>query len=186
MSHIVHCRICKKEIDLDASSNWIMPATNWYYHPQCYDDWIQRKAERALSAERSSSEWFDLLKEYLYRDIKLPGIDWPKITSQWNNFLKTRNFTPKGMYFAIIYFYEVQHGNAEMAKGGIGIVPNIYLESAQYWANLEAKRKGTLEGIVKQMLMRQNRPVWNVTDMARRNAPKLKYNLDDIGEEESQ
>ena len=185
MPHIVHCRICKREIDIDASHEWIMPSTNWYYHPNCYESRIKQKGERAVSVERTSDEWFSLLKDYIYRDIKIPGLDWSKVSSQWKNFLKTKNFTPKGIYFAVLYFYEVQHGNVELAKGGIGIVSNIYNESAQYWANLENKRKGTLENIVKQMAARQNRPILNVVDVARRNAPKLKFSLDDIGEEEN-
>lgn len=184
MAHIVHCRVCKKEIDIDSSHNWVMPSTNWYYHTTCYENWIKQKGERALTAERTTDEWFALLKDYVYRDIKMPGLDWQKITSQWRNYLKTKNFTPKGVYFAVIYFYEVQHGNAELAKGGIGIVSNIYYESAQYWSNLEAKRKGTLEGIVKQIAARQNRAILNVVDTARRNAPKLKFNLEDVGEDE--
>ena len=86
-------------------------------------------------------------------------------------------------YFAVIYFYEVQHGNAELAKGGIGIVSNIYNESAQYWSNLEMKRKGTLEDIVKQMTARLNRPIVSIKDTNRRNTSRIKYNLDDIGDD---
>ena len=182
MAHIVHCRVCKQKIDLDSSHDWVMPATNWYYHSKCYADWIKRKGERALSVERTEEEWFSLLKDYVYRDIKLPGIDWAKITSQWNNFLKTKKFTPKGIYFAVIYFYEVQHGNAEMAKGGIGIVSNIYYDSAQYWSNLEVKRKGILEEVVQQIAIRQNRPILTIKEPNKaRN--RLKYSLDDILEE---
>lgn len=184
MAHIVHCRVCKQKIDIDSSHNWIMPSTNWYYHPKCYEDWIMSKRERALSVERSEEDWFTLLKEYIYRDVKLPGIDWTKVNSQWKNFLKAKKFTPKGIYFAVIYFYEVQHGNAELAKGGIGIVGSIYYESAQYWANLETKRKGVLDDIVRQMEARRQRPVINVADVARRNGPRIKFSLDDIGEDE--
>ena len=122
MAHIVKCRVCKREIDIDAAHDWIMPSTNYYYHAQCYDDWIKSKSERAVSVERSEEDWFTLLKDYIWRDIKLPNIDWAKVSSQWKNFLKTKNFTPKGIYFAVIYFYEIQHGNVELAKGGIGIV----------------------------------------------------------------
>ena len=71
-----------------------------------------------------------------------------------------------------------------MAKGGIGIVGSIYYESAQYWANLETKRKGVLDDIVRQMEARRQRPVINVADVARRNGPRIKFSLDDIGEDE--
>lgn len=179
MAHIIHCRICKREIDTDLETNWVMPSTNYYYHSKCYTDWIQRKVARAVTAERCEEDWYDLLKEYVWRDIKLPNINWTKVASQWKNFLKTNKYTPKGIYFAIIYFYEVLHGDAEQAKGGIGIVPSIYYESAQYWANLEAKRQGTLDNVVKQITARQLRPIMNISDLNRRNFKRQKYNLDD-------
>ena len=183
MAHIIHCRVCKQPIDIDSSHDWMMPATNWYYHPKCYQDWIARKGERSVAVDRQEQEWFELLKDYLWRDLKMPGITWQKITSQWRNYLSSTKYTPKGIYFAVIFFYEVQHGNAEMAKGGIGIVSSIYNDSAEYWSNLEHKRKGTLENILKQMAARVNRPTIAVQDTERRNAPRLKYSLDDIGDD---
>lgn len=180
MAHIVHCRVCKKEIDIDSAHDWVMPSTNYYYHTVCYDDWIARKGNRAITVDRSKQDWYDLLKDYLWRDLKMPGINWAKISNQWDSFINTKKYTPKGVYFAVIYFYEVQHGKVELAKGGIGIVSNIYLESAEYWSNLEAKRKGTLEDIVKQIAARTNRPVLNINSMNRRNTGRQKYNLDDV------
>lgn len=185
MAHIVHCRVCKQEIDIDSSQDWMMPSTNWYYHPKCYQDWIARKGDRSITVDRQEQDWFDLLKDYLWRDLKMPGIDWQKVHSQWKNYLNSKNYTPKGIYFAVIYFYEVQHGNADMAKGGIGIVANIYNDSAHYWSNLEHKRKGTLEDIIKQMAARVNRPVMTILDANRRNTSRLKYNLDDVGDGEN-
>lgn len=185
MAHIVHCRVCKQAIDIDSSHNWMMPATNWYYHPSCYQDWIARKGDRSIVVDRQEQDWYDLLKDYLWRDLKMPGIDWQKISSQWRNYLSSKKYTPKGVYFAVIYFYEVQHGNVELAKGGIGIVNSVYNDSAEYWSNLERKRKGTLEDIVKQMAARVNRPVISVLDSNRRNTSRAKYNLDDVGDEDN-
>ena len=183
MAHKVKCRVCKQYFDTDATTDWVCPSTNWYYHTKCYADWVKRKGERALDTERTDDEWFELLKDYIWRDIKIPGIDWSKVTSQWKNFLKTRKFTPKGIYFAVIYFYEVQRGNPTLAKGGIGIVANIYNESAEYWSNLETKRRGTLEKVVQQITARTQRPTINVSDVNRRNTARIKYNLDDVMED---
>lgn len=182
MAHIVHCRVCKKEIDIDSSHDWILPSTNWYYHPNCYQDWIARKGDRSILVNRNENDWYELLKDYLWRDLKMPGLDWQKVTSQWKNFINSKKYTPKGIYFAVIYFYEVQHGNVELAKGGIGIVSSIYHDSAEYWSNLEQKRKGTLDDIVKQMAARLQRPILTVQDTHRRNTSRIKYNLNDIGE----
>jgi hypothetical protein len=183
MAHEVVCRVCKKKIDIDVATDWVMPSKNWYYHVKCYNDWLKRKGERSLNIERTEDEWFELLKDYIWRDIKLPDINWTKVTSQWKNFLR-QQYTPKGMYFAILYFYEVQHNNREASKGGIGIIPNIYYESAQYWSNLEQKRAGVLEDIVKQMAARINRPVLSLRNSNNRNTIKPKYSLDDIGGED--
>lgn len=180
MAHIVHCRICKREIDIDSSHDWIMPSKHWYYHPDCYRDWIQRKSERNLMIERNEEDWFNLLKDYIYRDIKMPDVDWSKVSSQWKNFLKTKHFTPKGIYFAILYFYEVQHGNVEMSKGGIGIVSNIYKESAEYWTNLELRRRGTLDNIVKQMATRANRASLIIQEAKNPKSARIKYDLKDF------
>jgi len=180
MAHIVHCRVCKHAIDIDSSREWIMPSVNWYYHPQCYKDWIQQKADRALTVERNENDWYDLLKDYLYKDLKMPGIDWSKIHSQWENYLRTKKFTPKGIYFAILYFYEVQHGNVELSKGGIGIVNSIYNDSATYWTNLELKRRGTLDNIVKQMSARAARTVLTLEDKRNGRQGRIKYNLEDF------
>ena len=179
MSHIVHCRVCKREMDIDATTDWMMPSTNYYYHTKCYASWIKKRGERAVTVDRPEDEWFDMLKDYLWKDLKLPGLDWAKIHSQWKNFVKNK-YTPKGIYFAVIYFYEISHGDPSKAKGGIGIVSSVYNDSKEYWSNLEIKREGTLEGIIQQIATRQNRPIRTVRDTTRRNVPRLKYRLDDI------
>ena len=94
--------------------------------------------------------------------------------------LKVPGRRSKGIYFAVIYFYEISHGDPSKAKGGIGIVSSVYNDSKEYWSNLEIKREGTLEGIIQQIATRQNRPVRTVRDTTRRNVPRLKYRLDDI------
>ena len=181
--HIVHCCVCHQEMDINSATDWMKPVTNRYYHIKCYEDWVARKADRSLIANRDDDEWFALLKDYVYKDIKLPMINWAKIQTQWNNFVKTVG-TPKGIYFAVIYYYEVLHGDAAAAKGGIGIVKNIYNESAAYWRKLEEKREGTLAGIVEQMKARANRPTVTYNDINRRNAPRIKYKLSEIGDDD--
>jgi hypothetical protein len=87
--------------------------------------------------------------------------------------------TPKGIFFAIKYFFEIQKADKEKAKGGIGIVPMIYKESAEYWINLEQKKVGTMEGIIEQMRQRVAREVKTVPKKEK-NKNKNRFNLDDI------
>ena len=184
MPHIVHCRICHQPINRDIPGDWMRPSTNYYYHIKCYDDWVGRKKERAVDAERTDDEWFDLLKDYIYRDIKLPNIDWNKVVSQWKNFIRLKKYTPKGMYFAVIYFYEVRGNKTEGAQGGIGIIPSIYNDAAEYWVAREKKQKGVLEEIVRQMEARRNRNTLTINEKPKSTTKKIKFSLDDIGVEE--
>ena len=40
---MVHCRICKGEIDRDNQRDWMMPQEKWYYHIACYEDFAKKK-----------------------------------------------------------------------------------------------------------------------------------------------
>ena len=115
---LVHCRVCKKEIDRQNETGWIMPVNKFYYHEKCYADWVEKKDD--LHAKASDNEWYEAMIYYLSHVIKAE-IDYKKTTSQWKSFLK-QNKTAKGVYFAIRYFYDVQHGDKTKCQGGIGIV----------------------------------------------------------------
>ena len=46
VKHIVHCRYCKKEIDIDSAErdiDYVMPSKGWYYHKECWDKWQQER-----------------------------------------------------------------------------------------------------------------------------------------------
>ena len=88
--------------------------------------------------------------------------------------------TPKGIYFAVRYYYDVLKGDVNKAQGGIGIVLNIYNDSAQYWVDLENKKEGTLEAIIKQIKEREARPVKMIQKPTKDNKPKAKWSLDNI------
>ena len=97
----VHCRVCKKEIDRQNETGWIMPVNKFYYHEACYKDWVEKKDD--LHAKATDNEWYEAMLYYLSHVIKAE-IDYKKTTSQWKTFLK-QNKTAKGIYFAIKYFY---------------------------------------------------------------------------------
>lgn len=184
MGSVKECRFCHQKIDIEADRNWIVPGgKGWYYHIQCYDDWVKRKNDRILTENYSADEWLDLVKDYLWRDIKLPNINWSKIIKQWKSFL-SKDYKAKGMYLTLLYMYEVEHCDKEAAQGGIGLIPFKYEEAGAYWYNMEQKRQGAVEGIIKQMAAQAERPVLKIKDTARRNSPRPKFTLDDIGDDE--
>lgn len=94
------------------------------YHPVCCHAVIER----------------DELYSYICQlfGFKAPG---PTVLSQINNFFtKYKNWTYKGIYNALVYFYEVKKGSKERANNAIGIVPYVYDEAQEYFVNLAAKQ----------------------------------------------
>ena len=175
--HIIHCRVCKQEFDTE-KEEYVLVGKQSYYHKKCYDDWVS-----TINNPRKSGD-ADFYKEavidYLYRDVKM-SIDFVKLNKQWDSFIKPeRKMTPKGIFFAVKYHFEVQKGNVEKSLGGIGIVPHIYNDSKEYWSNLEARKEGTIEAIIAQIKERQERPVSIITKRKTEKKNKSKWSLDDI------
>lgn len=176
MAHMVTCRICKKRFDTETEET-VLIGQKSYYHKSCYDEWKGSK-DNAGARNQDENFWYEAMVDYLYRDVKLGDIDFSKIYSQWKAFIK-KGSTPKGIYFAIRYFYDVMHGDREKALGGIGIVPSIYNQSAEYWVDRENKKEGTLEAIIAQIKERDNREVKVITKKEQKKN-KTKWSLDEI------
>lgn len=177
MAHTVQCRLCKTKFDTEKEPTVIVGKKS-YYHQRCYEEWI--KTRNVASAAKGDEDfWKESVIDYLYRDVKM-SMDFSKINSQWEHFTKPEsNMTPKGIYFALKYYYEVQKGDKEKALGGIGIVKNIYKDSAQYWTELEQRKAGTIEAIIEQIKTREARPVRIIPKKAEKK-DKSKFSLDEI------
>lgn len=182
MAHKVKCRGCGEYFDTDKMSldDWIMPTPRHYWHTKCYVDWKNNRVNIHVTGK--PDEWYlSQLTEYLYQDLKI-AVDFPKLSSQWKNFLtsKKKEMTAKGIYFAMRYFYDVKHGDPLKAQGGIGIVPNIYNEAAEYWIRREREQEGTIAAIIQQMEERAARPAVQIKQKASKKKDKSKWSLDDI------
>lgn len=177
MAHYVQCRLCKTRFDAE-KEEYVLVGKRSYYHKSCYEDWVHGRNNAKTVANEDF--WKESVIDYLYRDVKM-SIDFQKFTSQWNNFIKPeKKMTPKGIYFAVRYYYSVSNGDKEKALGGIGIVPSIYKESAQYWTDLETRKTGTIEAIIEQIKQRQDRPVQTITKKEVQKKDKARFKLDDI------
>lgn len=171
------CRLCKKRFNTDIEDA-ILIGKKSYYHKSCYEDWKKNKDN--AKGSMSSDFWYEALVDYLYRDVKV-SLDFFKIKSQWDTFTKpSYKMTPKGIYFAIRYFYDVQRGDPSKAQGGIGIVKSIYSEAAQYWVDRENKKEGTLEAIIAQIQVREARPVKKIVQGTDEKKDKSKWSLEDV------
>lgn len=178
--HIVKCRICHQSFDTEQldKKDWVMPNPRCYYHTSCYEDWKVNK-DNVKASNKDIVFWYESLVDYLYRDVKM-SINFAKLKNQWENFTKPNKYTPKGVYFAIRYYYDVLHGDAEKAQGGIGIVNSIYSDAAQYWVDLENKKSGTIDAIIKQIEERKARPVQKIVKTQVETKDKTKWKLEDV------
>lgn len=177
MAHIVKCRICKQHFDTE-KSDYALVGKRSYYHKSCYENWVRERNNP--KADGDNDFWYESIVDYLYRDVKM-SIDFPKLDNQWKSFTKPeKKMTPKGIYFAVRYYYNVVNGDKEKALGGIGIVPSVYKDSAQYWTDLEMRKAGTIDAIVEQIRARQDRQVQTITRHQTPKKDKAKFSLDDV------
>jgi hypothetical protein len=179
----VKCRYCHGTIDRVTGIegiDWVMRSRNWYYHKKCFDTWKAEVAD-AKHANLTEEQWFDQAWEYLTKYIKL-DLNYGKTRSQWASFISKRKYPAKGMYFALLYFYDVLNGDPMQSKGGIGIIPHIYDDSRAYWYQREEKERGIVEKLTKQL---QEKEAWEQTRKIIRTEPKKEnrrklLSLDDI------
>lgn len=177
MSHEVQCRLCKTRFDTE-TEDFVKIGQRSYYHKECYENWINGR--NSVKTRGDDDFWYESVVDYLYRDVKM-SIDFAKLNSQWNSFIKPeKKMTPKGIYFAVRYYYAVANGNKEKALGGIGIVPSIYKESAQYWTDLETRKTGTIDAIIAQIKSRQERPVQIITKKEIKKKNKARFDLNQV------
>lgn len=175
MSHIVMCRLCKKRFDTDLEET-VVKGQKSYYHKRCYEEWVENKSVRG---HMDNEYWYEAVIDYLYRDVKM-SVDFMKIRSQWENFLKPgKKMTPKGIYFTIRYFYEIEKGDPAKAQGGIGIVQSLYPKATQYWHDMEVRKSGTIDAIIEQINNRKNREV-KVIKQKTETKQKSRWNLDNL------
>ena len=176
---IVHCRICHQEINKATEKenvDWIMPSNRYYYHVKCYKDW--KRIGTDVQAVADQQLWYDSLKEYLAKDLKM-NVNYSKLDSQWNNFLK-KGKTPKGIYFSVKYFYDITHGDPKKSEGGIGIVQYIYEEAAKYWQTNVAKLNEIAVKIQEQLYNRENQQKKIITAEPQPRSKKKAVSLDVI------
>lgn len=183
---LLQCRICKRR-DIDKSTQQedidYIRHGNCYWHKECYEERERRRKKIDIHDENSDSFWKDAAYNYLKREIKI------EVTNifflQWEQYMKSTNpfYSAKGIYFALLYFYEIKKGNKDKSNGGIGIVPYIYEESRTYWYGREKKQQGIVADIERQMREAEHRQKKVVTKKSIQPR-KFEVNLDAIEEME--
>lgn len=66
---------------------------------------------------------------------------------QIQKYAAENQFTYTGMLKSLRYFYEIKHGDKAKANGGIGIIPYIYSEAAEYYYHIWLAQQENIERI---------------------------------------
>jgi len=142
MAHIVHCRVCKQEMDLKLlieSIEWIQPSKGWYYHTKCYTEWKAAK-------EQTDDNWILKIYDLLARDLKVK-YDYHQCEAQRKKHINNR-MTNKGIYYTLYWHFLIKGARWE-PKYGLGIIPLIYKEATSYWTTKENATAGILDQIAR-------------------------------------
>ena len=176
------CRCCHiKDINKETMvefEDWIMPKKGVYYHMKCYQE------KPSIEANNKSNDyWLDKIWAYLKIDARIPNLDYSKIKRQFFLYIKNGEYTAKGIYFSLVYLYDYKKANKEKAEGGIGIVPYVYKEAGDFWAEKYQKDNTILEAVARQIEERQERIKLKIKKKKKVDK-KSRFNFNDIGEEE--
>ena len=115
--HLVKCLVCGQTFDANVEP-YKMKGRR-YIHLNC-------------KLDEDKDKLINYIKQLFNYDV-LPA----KVNRQLQKYIKENAYTYSGIYDALVYWYEVKHGDIEKANGGIGIVEYIYEESHKYWQSIE-------------------------------------------------
>ena len=139
-AHMVKCLFCGKVFDAQESGKdiiWYKPRNNRYAHIECGK---QKEAEKTQD-EKDYERLYYYVKEQQKNNFDY--IKFKKIVEAWH---KDYNFTYNGMYYSLIYFYEVKKNSKQkFIDGSIGIIPFVYKDAENYYYNIyiASQRAGT-------------------------------------------
>ena len=130
----------------------------------------------------NDEEYKKLIYSYLTHDLKVEYQYW--MCEQQMTKMVKEGRTLRGILFALKYFYGIRHGDWLKGHGGLGIIPFVYDEAAQYWTNREAREQGIIEGIERQMreAAKQHKTVVAQKKVTRRK--KINFSLDEEEEDD--
>ena len=118
----VKCPVCGQMFMKDEIPN--KHFKNRYYHIDCFE-----KVNKN-----------EIVKEKIYEKMRRllgDSFNQNRIAAQIKKYTTENNYSIVGIYRALCYWYDVKNSDPSRAKGGIGIVPFIYQDAADYYAQLE-------------------------------------------------
>jgi len=183
MSHIVKCRWCGDFFDTDKilEDEWIMPTKGQYYHHDC---WLEKQTPGVIRPTPKESNddkeyWRQCIFDLIRRDLK-GECNYSRISLQMGQYKqKYKDWTYKGMFYALKWFYDIEHNDWKKANGAIGILPYIYYRGTEYWRQRERQESGIVAQIEKQILKRieieQNQTEFKYVQRERKKAAAVNF-----------
>lgn len=154
----VICQVCRQGIN--KLTDDFVKRNNGYVHKSCITE-----------DEMDKLELCNYISEIFH--LKSPG---PANLSMIKKYHTENNYSYKSMYYALKYYFEIQHGSVEKAHERIGILPYIYDDAKKYYKKLESEQNSILINVGKQLTKEESTVVIKV-------APKTKnrtINLEDL------
>ena len=130
-AHIVKCLYCGKSFDAQPDGEdtiWFKPRSNRYAHIECGKQHEANKTQE----EKDYETLYKYIKEQQKENFDY--IKFQKIVETWK---KDYGFTYNGMYYTLVYFYEVKKNSKQkFVDGSIGIIPFVYKDAQKYYYDI--------------------------------------------------
>lgn len=123
MAHYVKCLYCGEQFDRD-KVEYIQVSARRYAHPACVKNHNDNKTQEEKDLEQ--------LEQYIMKLFDEPFVN-ARIRKQIKDYQKEYKYTYLGMYKTLVYWYEIKGNSTEKANGGIGIIPFVYKQAAEYY-----------------------------------------------------
>lgn len=184
-TNLVTCRFCgKKDINRNTQEEgvvWCQTSPRFYYHIDCYEKQlagIEKKRKKEITEEQIPDAWLESVYYYLQQDLKIV-CNYAKLYKEWKRLIQ-KGRTPKGIYFALKYFYDVKHGDTSKSGGSIGIVDYIYDEAKNYWENIEIRNNGIVDKLEQEAQKNKIKlSVAKIEYFSNKKKKQAKYTMED-------
>lgn len=139
-------------------------------------------SEENLLLSKTLNDDRDALWYYIYRLFGQHSDDKP--VSDWNvtQMMKFKNqgMTYKGQLLTLKYFFEIKKSSIEKSNGSIGIIPWIYSEAAEYYAQKEKEQKAISDAIKAQLEKDRVEIKYNPSNYINKKKKKKEIDLNSI------
>lgn len=139
-------------------------------------------SEENLLLSKTLNDDRDALWYYIYRLFGQYSEDKP--VSDWNvtQMMKFKNqgMTYKGQLLTLKYFFEIKKSSIEKSNGSIGIIPWIYSEAAEYYAQKEKEQKAISDAIKAQLEKDRVEIKYNPSNYINKKKKKKEIDLNSI------